>query len=106
MAGKPIDRMDDRARSGQPLSGSSGRIHRIVCEIAEIAKEFGAEVPFMRPVELAADETTDLPVYRHALSWLGEQEGCSPDLVVWLRPTSPLRGAKRHFNGCIPAGSI
>ena len=60
-------------------------------EIAEIAKEFGAEVPFLRPDELAQDDTRDLPVFQHALTWLKDQEGYQPDLVIQLRPTSPFR---------------
>ncbi len=60
-------------------------------EIAEIARKYGAEVPFLRPEELAQDDTRDLPVFQHALTWLKEQEGYQPDLVVQLRPTSPFR---------------
>ena len=60
-------------------------------EIAEVARSFGAEVPFMRPSELAQDETPDLPVFLHALEWIHAQEGSLPDLVVHLRPTTPLR---------------
>ena len=60
-------------------------------EIAEIAREYGAEVPFMRPAELAMDETTDLPVFQHALNWLSSEEDYNPALVVQLRPTSPIR---------------
>jgi N-acylneuraminate cytidylyltransferase len=60
-------------------------------EIAEIAKEFGAEVPFLRPEEYARDDTLDLPVFQHAIKWLSEQEGYHPDIVVQLRPTSPFR---------------
>lgn len=60
-------------------------------EIAEIARQYSAEVPFLRPPELAQDDTPDLPVYKYALSWLREHEGYHPDIVVWLRPTSPLR---------------
>lgn len=60
-------------------------------EIAEVAREYGAEVPFMRPAELAKDETTDLPVFQHALNWLSSEEGYNPALVVQLRPTSPFR---------------
>lgn len=60
-------------------------------EIAEVARKWGAEVPFMRPSELAADDTPDLPVFQHGLSWLKEHENYVPDLVVQLRPTSPLR---------------
>ena len=60
-------------------------------KIAEIARDWGAEVPFCRPEELAQDETPDLPVFQHALQWLKEKEDYSPDMVVNLRPTSPLR---------------
>ena len=60
-------------------------------EIAQIAREYGAEVPFMRPAELARDETTDLPVFQHALNWLSSEEGYHPEIVVQLRPTSPIR---------------
>lgn len=62
-------------------------------EIAAVARQFGAEVPFMRPDEYAQDDTRDLPVFQHALAWLDEQEGYCPDIVVQLRPTSPLRPA-------------
>ena len=60
-------------------------------EIANIAKAYGAEVPFLRPAELAQDNTPDLPVYQHAVSWLAEHERYHPDIICWLRPTSPLR---------------
>jgi CMP-N,N'-diacetyllegionaminic acid synthase len=60
-------------------------------EIADIARECGAEVPFRRPPELARDDTQDYPVFRHALDWLKEHEGHVPEMVVHLRPTSPLR---------------
>ena len=60
-------------------------------EIAEVAKQFGAEVPFLRPAEFADDLSLDLPVFRHALETLLKSEGYKPDLVVQLRPTSPIR---------------
>jgi CMP-N,N'-diacetyllegionaminic acid synthase len=60
-------------------------------EIADVARAHGAEVPFLRPAELAEDETPDLPVFEHALAWLEAHEGYRPDVVVHLRPTSPLR---------------
>lgn len=60
-------------------------------EIARIARSYGAEAPFMRPPEYALDNTTDLPVFTHALGWLNENEDYQPDIVVQLRPTSPLR---------------
>jgi CMP-N-acetylneuraminic acid synthetase len=60
-------------------------------EIAEVARCYGAETPFLRPAEFSQDNTTDLPVFQHALQWLDENEGYTPDIVVQLRPTSPLR---------------
>lgn len=60
-------------------------------EIAGVAREYGAETPFLRPTEFAQDDTEDLPVFQHALNWLAEEEGYRPDVVVQLRPTSPLR---------------
>ncbi len=60
-------------------------------EIAAVARQYGAETPFMRPADLAQDQTTDLPVFEQALRWLAENEGYRPAAVVQLRPTSPLR---------------
>ena len=60
-------------------------------KIAEVARSFNAEVPFMRPAELAEDSSLDFPVFEHALLWLKEKEGYEPDIVIQLRPTSPIR---------------
>ena len=60
-------------------------------EIAAVARECGAETPFLRPAELAQDRTTDFPVFEHALKWLEDIEGYKPEIVVQLRPTSPIR---------------
>jgi YrbI family 3-deoxy-D-manno-octulosonate 8-phosphate phosphatase len=60
-------------------------------EIARIARQFGAETPFLRPVEFAQDNTLDYPVFTHALGWLKEHESYQPDILVQLRPTSPIR---------------
>lgn len=60
-------------------------------EIAAVAREWGAETPFLRPADLAQDKTTDLPVFEHALKWLEEVEGYRPEVVIQLRPTSPVR---------------
>ena len=59
--------------------------------IAEIARVYGAETPFLRPADLAQDDTRDLPVFQHALRWLADEEGYQPEIVVQLRPTSPFR---------------
>jgi len=60
-------------------------------EIANVAKQYGADIPFMRPTELAEDDTVDLPVFEHCLEYLRNNEKYIPDIIVQLRPTSPLR---------------
>ena len=64
-------------------------------EIAEIAEKYGAEVPFLRPKELAGDETPTLPVLQHAVKYLEEEENYKPGIVVLLYATSPLLRAER-----------
>jgi len=65
--------------------------------IAEEGRKAGAEVPFLRPADLAKDETPTAPVVIHALKWLEENEGTRPDILVLLQPTAPLRQA-RHID--------
>jgi len=60
-------------------------------EIAETASKFGAEVPFLRPAELAVDQSKDIEFFRHAMDWFKKQEGYVPEYWVQLRPTTPLR---------------
>ena len=59
--------------------------------IIEEARRYGAEVPFVRPMELADDHVLDIPVFEHALIFLKEKENYIPDIVVHLRPTAPYR---------------
>ena len=71
-------------------------VTRVICstddeEIAKIANEYGAEVPFRRPSTLAQDHSTDLEVFTHLVEYLRLQESYEPDFIVQLRPTSPLR---------------
>ena len=60
-------------------------------QIAGIAKHYNAEIPFIRPAELAEDLSTDLEGFKHQLDWMKKTEGYIPDIVVQLRPTSPVR---------------
>lgn len=64
-------------------------------EIAQVAKKYGAEVPFKRPTELAEDEVATLPVLQHALEYLEKEEKYVPDYVLLVYPTSPLLSSKR-----------
>jgi len=60
-------------------------------EIANIAKKYGAEVPFLRPKEFAKDNSPDIEFFQHALNWFQKNEGYQPEYFVHLRPTTPLR---------------
>lgn len=60
-------------------------------EYAAIAREYGAETPFIRPAEYATDTALDYDVFLHALNYLEKEEGYVPELVVQLRPTYPIR---------------
>lgn len=62
-------------------------------KIAAIARKYGAEVPFLRPLELAKDNTSSVDTVLHALNWL-EKNGDKHDYVILLEPTSPLRETK------------
>ena len=100
---KGLPRKNVRSLAGHPLIAysiaaglQSGRVTRTIVstddeEIAAVARQYGAEVPFLRPAEYAQDNTLDLPVFQQALTWLAEHEGYYPDVVVQLRPTSPIR---------------
>jgi len=59
--------------------------------IAAAGRACGCDVPFMRPAELARDETPHLPVLQHAVRWLHDHDRYEPDAVMILQPTSPLR---------------
>ena len=60
-------------------------------QIAEIARQHGAETPFLRPPQLATDDISVYPALAHAVQWLEEHEDYHPDYVMLLQPTSPLR---------------
>lgn len=60
-------------------------------EICDIAKRYGAEAPFIRPKELAGDNSQDIEFVLHAIHWFKEHEQKIPDYLVHLRPTTPLR---------------
>lgn len=72
----------------------SKNINRVIVstdseEVARIAKEYGAEVPFMEPEEIAAGSVD--PVLSHTVNWLRENDGYNVDALVLLLPTNPLR---------------
>lgn len=97
---KGIPRKNVRPIAGKPLIGwtieaalAASTLDAVVVttddeEIAEVARNFGAEVPFMRPAELARDDTPGIDPVLHALEVLTDYNA-----VVLLQPTSPLRTA-------------
>ena len=92
-----------RPLNGKPLIAwsiehafSVKRIERVIVstdseEIAELARQYGAEVPFMRPAELADDNSPEWLAWRHALNFLKESTGALPDVMVSVPATAPLR---------------
>lgn len=63
-------------------------------EIAQVSRQYGAEVPFLRPAELAQDDSDHISVVVHAIRWLEQNRKQVPDYVMLLQPTSPLRTAE------------
>lgn len=102
---KGIPRKNIRPLAGKPLiayaidtAKQSRYIQRVIVstddsEIAAIAQGFGAEVPFLRPPELAGDKAPEWLAWRHALGEIEKEYGKLPDVFVSIPPTSPLRDA-------------
>ncbi len=100
-----VPRKNIRPLAGAPLiayaiesAAASPALDRVIVstddsEIAEVARSRGADVPFLRPAELARDNTPDGPVFSHALEFL-ERSGEAYDYVLNLRPTTPFRTAE------------
>ena len=103
---KSVPHKNIRLIGGKPMlahsishAQASQYINRVIVstdseQYAEIAREYGAEVPFLRPAEYATDTALDYDVFYHALTWLKEEEGYEADVVVQLRPTYPIRDVK------------
>ena len=64
---------------------------------AEISKQYGAEVPFLRPNNISGDMSTDFECIKHCVDWLKENENYEPDIILHLRPTQPCRKIE-HVN--------
>lgn len=108
---KGVPRKNIRLLAGKPLLAytaeaalASQRLSRVILstddeEIAEVGRNCGLEIPFLRPAELAADTTPTLPVVQHALKFM-ETQGERFDAVCLLQPTNPLRQTST-IDGCI-----
>lgn len=103
---KGVPRKNLRLLAGKPLiayaieTALASGVDRVVVstddpEIAAVARQYGAEVPFIRPVELARDDSPEWLVWRHAIRTLGVAEGGQRiDVLVCIPPTSPLRAVE------------
>lgn len=103
---KGVKRKNIRELNGIPLIGytinaarNSKHVSRVMvstedAEIADVSMSLGAEVPFLRPSELASDNSPTMDCILHMLKYLEENEGYIPDYVVLLQCTSPLRTSK------------
>jgi N-acylneuraminate cytidylyltransferase len=103
---KSMPRKNLREVGGKPMVVHSiehalqaRRITRVIlttddAEIADVGRRAGAGVPFLRPAEFAQDFSTDYEFVRHALEWLRDNEDYAPELVVQLRPTTPVRDVR------------
>lgn len=89
IAGKPLIGWSIQQALATPAVGSV-LVSTDSDEIAAVAREYGAQVPFMRPAHLAEDTSPTEPVMLHALDWYAAH-GQEPDAVILLQPTSPLR---------------
>jgi CMP-N,N'-diacetyllegionaminic acid synthase len=79
-----------------PVTAVSHLFHRIIVstddqEIARLAEQYGVEVPFLRPEELAGDHIPMMPVLQHAVRFIEQQDGIQLDWVLLLQPTVPFR---------------
>lgn len=100
---KTVPKKNIRRVWGHPLVAYSivaakltKRIQRVIVstdslEIGEIARAYGADVPFLRPSKYAQDNSADIDFMRHAIQWLYENEGKIPEYIVHMRPTTPIR---------------
>ena len=100
---KTIPKKNIAPVGGQPLIGwtlatalSAPGLDRVVVstddpEIADVARAWGAEAPFLRPAAISQDDTPGMAPVLHAIQWLDEHEDYRPDYLMLLQPTSPLR---------------
>jgi CMP-N,N'-diacetyllegionaminic acid synthase len=103
---KGIPRKNIKTIAGRPLIDwtigaalDSRSLDRVIvstddAEIARVAEDCGAEVPFIRPKKIASDSATSFSVVDHAVTWLINDGLATPDSVMLLQPTSPLRTAE------------
>lgn len=109
---KTIPHKNIKPLLGKPLMGwiieaakASPLVSRVIVstdspEYAKVARQCGAEVPFLRPRELAEDRVPDFDYLYHAADWLYVNENWKADVILRLPPTTPLCRPE-HINACV-----
>ena len=109
---KGLPKKNTKLLAGKPLIAYSieqalsvKRIERVIVstdsdEIAQIASNFGAEIPYLRPIELALDDTPEILAWKHGLEFLQSTSGSLPEVMVSLPPTAPLR-SRQDIENCL-----
>tara|TARA_B100000029_G_scaffold192869_2_gene190978 strand:- start:1835 stop:2554 length:720 start_codon:yes stop_codon:yes gene_type:complete len=108
---KSVPKKNIRNLNGKPLIAYTieaakrieEKFHKIIVstddeEIAEVAKHYGADVPFIRPSNLAEDKTPTYPVLQHAVNFVEKDDGINIDLIMLLQPTAPFRTTEDMLN--------
>ena len=108
---KSVPRKNIRNLNGKPLIAYTieaakkikDKFHKIIVstddeEISEISKDYGADVPFIRPNNLAEDKTPTYPVLQHAVHFVEKQDSINIDLIMLLQPTTPFRTTEDILN--------
>ena len=109
---KSIPDKNIKPLAGKPLMGwiieaakRSKYLTRIIVstdseKYALVARQFGAQTPFLRPLEISGDKATDFEYVFHAVKWLRENENYVPDIVVRMMPTLPFQSTE-DINSCV-----
>lgn len=98
---KNIKKMNHKHLIGYTIEAAkkSKYVNRVIVstddeEIAKVSKRYGAEIPYLRPKELATDQSPTINTVLHAIKWLEQEERYVPDYILVLQCTSPLRNEK------------
>ncbi len=108
---KSVPRKNIRNLNGKPLIAYTieaakkieDKFHKIIVstddeKIAEVSKHYGADVPFIRPSNLAEDKTPTYPVLQHAVNFVEKKDCINIDLIMLLQPTAPFRTTEDILN--------
>lgn len=94
LGGKPLLQWTCEAIHNAKLDATFSLLSTDHPQYAELGKQLGLEIPFLRPMEYATDQTPAMRVIQHALAWFEATHAYLPENTIWLQPTSPFRGSE------------